>query len=67
MNRTLALIGELKYQLQELGFTYPQIEGIVRDLAGTANLASLSPARLERLAKELDNYVWFSRRCRLMG
>lgn len=55
---------ELINQLYELGFAPSQVNTIILNSAGTVKLDALPYGKLLKLIRELENCVWFSRRCR---
>jgi hypothetical protein len=63
MSIQLSLVYDLKTQLRELGFAPAQIDRIIKDIIGTARIEYLSTTRLDILARELDKFIWFSKRC----
>ena len=63
----LLKVKELISQLHDLGFAPSQIDSILLNTAGSVKLENLPSSSLSRLIKELDNYVWFSRRCQSIG
>lgn len=64
MKSPIANAQELIDQLYELGFAPSQVNTIILNAAGTVKLDCLPSGKLQKLIKELENCVWFSRRCR---
>lgn len=63
MSSQIMTIRELIDQLYKLGFTPSQVDTIIVNIAGNVRFASLPPVKLQKLIKELENCIWFSRRC----
>lgn len=64
MSSQISNARELIDQLYELGFAPSQVNTIILNVAGTIKLDSLPSGKLQKLIRELENCVWFSRRCR---
>lgn len=64
MSSQISTAQELIGQLYELGFEPSQVDTILLNVAGTVKLTSLPSGKLQRLIRELENCIWFSRKCR---
>lgn len=63
MSSQISNAQELINQLYELGFAPSQVNTIILNAAGTVKLDDLPSGKLLKLIRELENCVWFSRRC----